>query len=260
MSEIQKPDFISQEKFYEFTYSKRSHFNLFMKHNYDKKLFGKTVDIDYCDLKVYQDLLVFSFILQNLETGSKLLEIGGAESRILKFFGNEFECWNLDKLEGIGNGPTVINSEGFRLVSDYIGNFNKELPDNYFDLVFSISTFEHIPIDEESLYENIKIDIDRLLKHGGISLHCIDHSTDLLLGEINEVWTNPIIPFFFNNEKTLNKFIPLIDAELDPDLFFMSEKYYADRWETSTGIPFEKFGKPFSYNILWKKTIKNYYI
>ena len=88
---------------------------------------------------------------------------------------------------------------------------------------------------------------------GWYSLHCIDHSTDLLLGSVDEVWTNPIIPFFFNNEKTINKFIPLIDAETDPDLFFMSENYYKEKWEPATGVPYEKFGKPFSYNILWKK-------
>ena len=62
-----------------------------------------------------------------------------------------------------------------------------------------------------------------------------------------------IASYFFNKEKTLNEFIPLIIAELDPDLFFMSEKYYKDKWETATGISFEKFGKPFSYNILWRK-------
>lgn len=250
---LQKPDFINPENFNEFTYSKNSHFDVFKKNSYDQILFGKEIDSGYCDLKVYQDLLTFSFILQNIKPGSKILEIGGAESRILKFFSKEMECWNLDKLEGIGNGPTKINSDGFRLISDYIGNFNKELPDNYFDLVFSISTFEHIPIEDEALFENIRLDIERLLKNGGLSFHCIDHCTDLLLGEIDEAWTNPIIPYFFNNEKTFNKFIPLIDAELDPELFFMPEKYYEDNWQSATKIPFEKFGKPFSYNILWER-------
>lgn len=253
MKEIQKPDIITPEKFNYFTYSKNGHFELFKKNNYDRLFFGKDIDIGYCDLKVYQDLLAFSFIRQNIKPGSRVLEIGGAESRILKYFSKDFECWNLDKLEGIGNGPTKINSEGFRLVSDYIGNFNQELPENYFDLVFSISTFEHIPIEDEALFENIRLDIERLLKKGGLSFHCIDHCTDLLLGSIDEAWTNPIIPYFFKNEKTFNKFIPLIDAEQDPDLFFMSEKYYEDKWQSSTNTPFEKFGKPFSYNILWEK-------
>jgi hypothetical protein len=209
---IQEPDFIGPHNFNEFTYSKNAHFRFFQKNNYDEILFGKRIDSEYCDLKVYQDLLTFSFILQNIKPGSKVLEIGGAESRILKYFRNEFECWNLDKLEGVGNGPTKINSDGFRLISDYIGNFNSELPERYFDLVFSISTFEHIPMEDETVFENIRKDIDRLLKKGGLSLHCIDHCTDLLLGSIDEAWTNPIIPYFFKNEKTLNKFIPLIKA------------------------------------------------
>ncbi len=245
--------FISPGTFNNFTYSKRLHFELFKKNDYDVELFGKSMDPDYCDLKIYQDLLTFSFIDQNVKPGAKILEIGGGDSRILKHYRNEYECWNLDKLEGIGNGPTQIDSTGIKLIQDYIGNFNEELPDNYFDLIFSISTLEHIALDDFSFYENILKDINRLLVPGGYSLHTLDHCTDLLLGIEKEVWTNPIIPFFFENQKMINEFVPLVDAEEDPELFYMSEKYYNDTWKYTTGKTFAEFGKPFSYNFLWKK-------
>jgi ubiquinone/menaquinone biosynthesis C-methylase UbiE len=200
-------------------------------------------------LKVYQDLFVYSFIKQNIKPGSKILDIGGGNSRILKHFKNDYECWNIDKLEGIGNGPTDIETTGFRLVYDYMGNFSKELPDSYFDLVFSISTLEHVPLDDMTAYENILKDINRVLKPGGYSLHCID-----VVWLDSFVWTNQIMPYFFENEKMINEFIPLAKLKEDPELFVMSEEYYSRSWQFTTGKTYSEFGKPLSYNFLWRKS------
>lgn len=239
--------------FPEFTYSKKSHFSLFKRNNYDVKLYGFEVNPEECDLKVYQDLLMFSYLRENLFPGAKILEIGGGDSRILDFFQNEFECWNLDKLEGLGNGPKSLDNKNYKIILDYIGSFNPELPENYFDFVFSISALEHVTVDDYEMYDKILKDIDRVLKTGGISFHCIDHSTDLLLGTVAEVWTNPLITFFYENEKIINDFIPLVKAEEDPDLFVVPEKFYNANWLPVTKVFYKDFGKPFSYNILWKK-------
>ncbi len=153
--------FITPLNFDKFTFSKMDHFNLFLEHNFDEELFGCVVDPGDCDLKVYQDLLIYSFIKFNVPAGSKILDIGGGDSRILKHFKNDYECWNIDKLEGVGNGPTDIDTTGFRLVFDYMGNFNNELPENYFDFVFSISTLEHVPADEAKIHADILKDINR---------------------------------------------------------------------------------------------------
>jgi ubiquinone/menaquinone biosynthesis C-methylase UbiE len=125
-----------------------------------------------CDLKVYQDLLTFSFIKQNYDRPIKMLDVGGGTSRILEHFKKEHECWNIDKLEGVGNGPLGqdVQTEEIKFVFDYMGNFNKELPDNYFDLVFSISTLEHVPLNDTEAYGNILKDINRVLKPGSYSL------------------------------------------------------------------------------------------
>lgn len=244
---------LNADNFNEFTFSKKWHFEYFLKNNYDEELYSVTVDPDYCDLKAYQDLFIFSYIKNNIRKGSKLLDIGGGDSRILNYFQNDYECWNIDKLEGIGHGPKEIDTSGFRLVQDYIGNFNDELPENYFDLVFSISTLEHIPIDNNLIYENILKDINRVLKKDCHSVHCVDHTTDRLLGSVEEVWVNPIIPYFFKNQVMINKFIPLEIVETDAGLFYMSEKYFNDKWAEATGKTYEEFGKPFSYNFIWKK-------
>jgi 2-polyprenyl-3-methyl-5-hydroxy-6-metoxy-1,4-benzoquinol methylase len=243
-------DFMKAEKFDYFTYSKKTHFEFFKKMKYDVELYGIKVEPRNCDLKVYQDLLTFSFIKQNYDRPIKMLDVGGGTSRILEHFKNQHECWNIDKMEGIGNGPIRQNVKGedIKYVFDYMGNFNKELPDNYFDLVFSISTLEHVPMNDTETYGNILRDINRVLKPGCYSLHTID----LVWHGEKYLWTNEILNYLFKNQDMINKFIPFDDVIKDPDIFVMSEFYFNNNWSFTTGKKYEEFGKPLSYNFLWK--------
>ena len=237
---------LSWDKFQNFTYSKRSHFNIFRRFD-----FYKNIHPDAADLKFYQDTLVYNFITQNLPPGAKLLEIGGGNSRIIEALKSDYECWNIDKLEGQGNGPTQIkNSNGYRLVLDYIGNFNFQLPNNYFDCVFSISTLEHLPEDEQK-FKNVCDDINRVLKPNGLSLHCID-----IVIKKTFVWTKGILPYIFKNIQTLNQMVAFEKMQQDSDLYVMSEFAYQRHWQSITKQSYTEFGKPVSYNILWKKTEK----
>jgi ubiquinone/menaquinone biosynthesis C-methylase UbiE len=241
--------FISPENFEDFTYCKKRHFDLFFKNNYDMELYGKKIDPDYTGMKRYQDLMVYSFIIQNIPKGSKILDIGGGDSRILKRLKNDYECWNIDKLEGVGGGPVKADTTGFKLVRDYMGNFNKELPDNYFDLVMSISTLEHVPNNDTKVYENILKDINRVLKPGGYSLQLID----ILLHTADKNWVHPILPYFFKNEKVINKFVPFSEIFNDPQLYKVSEKFYKDRWEKIYKKSLAEFGTDVNYSLLWRK-------
>lgn len=235
--------FISPESIDEFTYSKKSHFELFKKNNYDIELLKKKTEEDNCDIKVYQDLLIYSFIKQNIKKGSKILDVGGSNSRILKYFKDEYECWNIDMLNKSGK-----MDDGIIYVNDHLGNFSKDLPDNYFDFVFSISTFMHGPIKNTSYYENILKDNDRISKKSGFSLHCF-----VLIFKEPLIEPSFIFKYFMENQKLKNKPIPFFKITIDSDLYYMSEKYYIETWQKSIGKTYEKFGKPFSYNILWEK-------
>ncbi|MEO8446317.1 MAG: methyltransferase domain-containing protein [bacterium] len=251
--------FISPGIFNNYTYSKKWHFDLFQENEYDIKLYGTKVDQKNCDLKVYQDLLTFSFIKQNIKEGSKILEIGGGQSRVLDYFKGTYECWNIDKLEGFGNGPTKIDSAGVNIVYDYMGNFNEHLKSEYFDFVFSISALEHSDVGNNLNYQNILDDINRVLKPEKFSLHSVDQCIDDISGfpdakdEEIIVWTNPVIEYLFGNQKMENNYVHLLKIMRDPELFFMSEKYYNANWETVTGKPYSEFGLAMSYNFLWKK-------
>ena len=71
----------------------------FIKNNYDEELYGRKIDIDNCDIKIYQNLLVYSFIKNNLKPGAKILELGNNVSQVLNFFRNDYECCNIKFLK-----------------------------------------------------------------------------------------------------------------------------------------------------------------
>jgi len=239
--------FITPDTFNDFTYSKKWHFELFIKNNYDQEIFGNKVDLNYCDLKTYQNLLIYSFIKQNVEKGSKILDIGGGDLLLLDYLRKDYECWNVDKAKD-GGGTFFTTNSGLNLVDDYIGNFNKELPNNYFDLVFSCSALGYEELANREKFEDILMDIKRILKSGAWSIHCIA----LSLRE-PAIWMPEIIPYLFEKEEIINEFAPLFKVSIDPELFAMTKKYYTENWESSIGKTYENFGKLFSYNFLWKK-------
>lgn len=201
-----------------------------------------------CDLKVYQDSFIHTFIMDNVAPGAKILEIGGGESRVIKEFHEQYEFWNLDKLEGSGYGPkSVMDDFGFKLVRDYIGNFSKGLPDNYFDLVYSISTIEHFsnqPKDLMAIYQ----DIQRLLKPGGLSVHCID----ALLYE-DHYFVHPFVDYVYEQEAPIFPLVSFKELMTCQNLWTLPPFAFYTRWYHLVKKSMRKFGHPFSINILWKK-------
>jgi SAM-dependent methyltransferase len=234
---------LTKNNFLEYSYSRRSHF-----YQLEIPDFHQNEFIDYCDLKIYQDTLIYNFIVNNFPPGARLLEIGGGNSRIIQFLKSRYECWNLDKLEGQGFGPRSIqNPEGYFLVRNFIGEFSPLLSDNYFDCVFSISVLEHIPVYDDN-FERVVRDINRVLKPGGFSIHCID----IILNE-KQFLTNPILDYLYDHLRIINPLIPLSQIKSDPDLWVLPRYSYYTRWVSHTRQLYWQFGRPFSYNVLWQE-------
>lgn len=231
-----------------FTYSKLNLMDYFLENNYDTELYGYKIDPRNTSMKAYQDFLIFTFIKENIPPGSKILNIGGDYSRILKHFKNDYECWKIDKFEGSGKDPAKIKMDGIKLVLDYMGNFNKDLPDKYFDFVFSISAFENVKQDDPSVFQNILDDINRVSKDGAYNLHCFN-----IVVKDEYVWSNKLLTHFFQNSNPLNEFVHFDILKKDPEVYVMSEQYYNDNWKSSTNKSYKEFGKPLSYNVIWRK-------
>ena len=122
------------------------------------------------NLKDIQDHYVISRL--NQQKNKRILEVGGSDCRVLRNFAASNECWNAEKFDGLGMGPKkVIKTPGVKNAFTYLGEFSPELPDGYFDLVFSISVVEHV---ETPLLKNFFSDIARVLKPGGTTFHAID--------------------------------------------------------------------------------------
>ncbi|MEG4857835.1 methyltransferase domain-containing protein [Microcoleus sp. K1-B6] len=121
-------------------------------------------------LKGIQDAWIVSLFRNKQQL--KIAEIGGGNSRVLNRFKQNNECWNIDKFEGLGGGPKEIQEmPDIKIVRSYIGDFDPYLPENYFDIIFSISVIEHIP---KNNIQKVFADCHRLLKTGGMMAHAID--------------------------------------------------------------------------------------
>jgi ubiquinone/menaquinone biosynthesis C-methylase UbiE len=118
-----------------------------------------------------------AFIMSRLKTiqGKRILEVGGGSPRVLKILAKENECWLVDKFEGVGRGPKDIpRIKPIKIVQGYMGEHLDVLPTRYFDIIFSISVVEHIPIERLEAFFR---DCGRVLKPGGKMLHAIDTYT-----------------------------------------------------------------------------------
>ena len=229
-----------------FTLALREHWDLFK--DYCIELYGESLDLDQVDLKRYQDLLVYAFIKENIAVGSRIMEVGGGNSRLLKKLSGTYECWNIDKLDGLGNGPTSAHIDNVHLVKDYMGNFNTDIPADYFDFVFSVSVLEHVPQDDDVLFENIVNDINRVLKKGAYSLHLFD----IVYQNDKPRVFSKFIPYIFDNFKTVNVFVDPMVAYENNGVYYLCESTYDKIWYKYTKKSYKDFGKPTSYNILWE--------
>lgn len=201
------------------------------------------IDFMNSNLKLTQDLCMLNFIKKNIQSGAKVLEIGGGYSRILSYLKDKIEGWNLDKCEGIGNGPLNLpDDQGYIFLPAYIGSFDKNLPDASFDLVFSISVLEHINEDDEVL-QNILNDIDRVLKPGGFSVHCID--CRFPPNTPPSIDNRRLAKFMIQNYGFSPQYV--LDNHDNEDIFRMSGEAYDKFWKKSChNRPHELDGLPFN--------------
>ena len=166
-------------------------------------------------------------LIHSLPEGARVLEVGGGASRVLKAFSKRFECWNVDKFEGLGNGPISQVEADYACVRAYMGDYSEDLPNDYFDPVFSISALEHV--DDASLHPAVCEDITRVLKPGDLSAQLLD----VVFRPNGGFWTNAILQEMVAQASALNHLIAPEAMRAHPDLYVMgkqsSRRYFSKK-------------------------------
>lgn len=241
---------VTQDNFNDFSYSKKTHFNIFSKNGYDKLLYGREIIPENCNIKTFQNLLIFSFITQNIPEGSRILEIGCGDDYILNHFKYRYECWRLEDVTVLAVDEEKILSKGFRYLKDNKENYHTKVPSGHFDFVFSATAFYELS-DDEGIFNSVLDKIDNFVKPGGYSLHCFPA---VIVEKVN-FYYHPFLNFInksiapiFRNVTRFIKFPERTKVIADKDLHFVYELFpwsqYPNEIESLNTV---------SYNFLWMK-------
>lgn len=178
------------------------------------------------DLKDVQRPWTFKAIASRVSSGSRLLEIGGGVPLVAGALADRgYKPLIVDPYEGAGNGPTEYQAflKQYPKVGFLRDLFSPDLPQLEplsFDCIYSISTLEHIH-DQRLIFAAI----DRFLKPGGWSIHCID---TVLQGPYEPFHTQ-ILTEILARQRALSGMAPdpaeysRVVAQLwaDPDAYFL---------------------------------------
>lgn len=240
----QKVNPLTRDTFEKFSFSRNYHINFFQNKHYDELLYGRKIPKEEYNLAKYQNLLIFSFITDNISEGAKILEIGNGDDAILNHFKYQRECYRLENPEFLLKEADVIEKNNSQFIKSIEGKLLNGLPKNNFDFIFLKSGLDYISSDEKSLktiFENIHL----MLKPSGYALFSFRGK---LIAPY--VLCNPFckfiiksMPFRKGEFSTLTESVNHNKILNDPDLcdFENTEK-------------FDKDIRIASYNYLWRKT------
>ena len=129
-----------------------------------------------------------------------------------------------------------------------MGNFNPQLPVDFFDFVFSIAGFEHVPQNDHAVFDHIIDDINRVLKVDGFSMHLFDFRITQ-----SGYWGNRLAYRIFDCVRTLNPLLPSEVIFSDPDLYCLNENEDRKNLRHQIYTKSQVDSRLCSLNILWGK-------
>ena len=130
------------------------------------------------DLKNVQRPWIIKAIIASVPFGGKLIEIGAGEPIVASYLHHlGYDVTIIDPYDGTGNGPVEYayfrkHYPHLKIIKNYFEEGINTLDGGSYDCVYSISVLEHIPREK---IKEIFYGIRKMLKAGGVSIHCIDH-------------------------------------------------------------------------------------
>jgi len=127
----------------------------------------------------YLKKIGYLFVIGQIEElrPRRILEFGHARSRLFEIFGDQCEMWGVDEdVPYISEEEIAVfrkkheEQHGARFIKGKIGEV-EGLPDNYFDMVCSVSVVEHIPLKK---LNDVYREIAGILKPGGWTVGSYD--------------------------------------------------------------------------------------
>jgi hypothetical protein len=140
------------------------------------------------------------FILENckFQEGMKVVEIGGAYSDLPQHIAQTYGCevhviddFGVESAEPLWNRwgsreELMQKNPDVKYIFERVGNIdNPNIPLDYYDVIFSVSTIEHIP--HEKVMKQVFLHSEKMLKKGGIMVHCIDLQVPLKLHKTKDL-------------------------------------------------------------------------
>ena len=190
----------------------------------------------YGDLKDVQRPWAIEACRTNLQSGARILDLGGSRCEVATYLLKEFALTVVDPYDGSGNGPTNPDiyrkrHPGLEIVQGFL---NKGTHLREFDAVISTSVVEHIA---PKFHADTVGGIYESLKPGGYSIHAIDLTCSGVNGfyekqkDLAASWLEA-----HDIECDVNKFVE--NALLDLETYFNPVTAYV-RWKKDK--PYEAY-------------------
>lgn len=190
----------------------------------DKSIFGAdSIRDSIWGLKGFS----YGYVIENIRMLHKeslcMLDVGGGYSRLGALLSKKHngECWVVDDF-GVESGEESVwtrnidreklreVNRNIKYVYERLGEIEKSsLPKNYFDVIYSVSALEHIPM---SCIASVFDHMAALLKPDGVMIYTVD-----LDQNSSYMWKQFLLDYFSESSSSIEK-IGYIEGMNDPDI------------------------------------------
>ena len=188
------------------------------------------------DMKDVQRPWALKAILGSLAPGARLLEIGAGEPIVADLLVRlGYDVTVVDPYDGRDRGPAEFEATraAYPRVRIIRGLFPRDVEEERFDCIYSISVLEHLP---SAAIDDVCAQLRRLTRDGGYTIHAIDHVVRGAGDAHHLARLRRIASSLGIAEGELEQLLAQLAD--DADTYFLSAESH-NRWRA--GVPYDEF-------------------